>query len=145
MLAVLLIIWKLPTNIVDHDSDPPKRSMADGLKRVDWAGFTLLPLSLTVAFLALDQAGKFSPPHFTVPLGVCAAILLGVFCYVEKYHAQEPIIPMTLLVRRDVYIPYLLVALQTAAQFIVSEIRGSQGSVLNTALRSLTPFRYTSQ
>lgn len=143
-LAVLLIIWKLPANIASQDEDSSKSSMRTRLRRVDFAGFTLLPLALTAAFLGLDLAGKLSPLHYTIPVGVSAVFLLVSFYYVEKYYAQEPIIPMNLLVKRDVYIPYLLVALQTAAQFIVGQTLGSQASILTITLRSRILFPYTS-
>ncbi|KPA37855.1 mfs general substrate transporter [Fusarium langsethiae] len=119
-LAVVLIIWKLPANIAGCDAGSTDSSIANRLRRVDFIGFALLPAALIVAFLALDQAGKLAPWHITVPLGVCAVILLVTFWYVEKSHAQEPVIPMDLLAKRDVYIPYLIIALQTASQFIIT-------------------------
>ncbi|KAF5233998.1 hypothetical protein FANTH_12352 [Fusarium anthophilum] len=119
-LAVLLIIWKLPVNIAGRRADPACSRIADKLRRVDFAGFAFLPAALVTAFIGLDLAGKLYPLQYTVPLGASAVFLLTSFYYVEKYYAQEPIIPMGLLAKRDVYVPYLLVALQTASQFIIT-------------------------
>ncbi|KAL4727009.1 hypothetical protein ACLX1H_005909 [Fusarium chlamydosporum] len=110
----MLTSWQL---LVDLVAAP----LEDGLL-ILWDGD-----ALTAAFLGLDLAGKLSPLHYTIPVGVSAVFLLVSFYYVEKYYAQEPIIPMNLLVKRDVYIPYLLVALQTAAQFIVGQTLGRLG------------------
>ncbi|CEI63343.1 hypothetical protein FVEN_g126 [Fusarium venenatum] len=119
-LAVVLIIFMLPANISGYDAGSADSSIANCLRRVDFVGFALLPASLIASFLALDQAGKLAPWQYTVPLVVCAVILLATFWYIEKYYAQEPVIPTDLLAKRDVYIPYLIIALQTASQFIIT-------------------------
>lgn len=91
------------------------------LARVDFVGFALLPSALIFAFIGLDLAGKFYPYLSTGSLAAGATVLIVAFYYVEVYQAEEPLIPMDLVARRDVYIPFLLIALQTAAQFIVSQ------------------------
>lgn len=118
ILATLLIIWQIPSTIAADKKE--SRTFKEKIARIDFAGFFALPSGLIAAFLALDFVSKMYPWALTVPLATLAALLLGVFYYVEKYHAVDPIISMNLLSRSDVYIPYILVALQTAAQFIVS-------------------------
>lgn len=118
-LSLVLIIWRLPRH-TGHTAGAGSESHWDKFARIDFAGFLIIPTALIAAFLALDFAGKFYPWQYVVPLSGIAVVLFIVFYLVEKYYAKEPIIPIELITRSDVYIPYLLIALQTAAQFIVS-------------------------
>lgn len=121
-VAILLIIWRLPRNINTSDADQKEESLRSKLARVDFVGFVLLPSALVTAFIALDFAGKFYPWAYIGPLFACGVLLMVAFCCVEKYWAKEPIVPMELVTRSEVFVPYLLIAMQTAAQFIVSAV-----------------------
>lgn len=116
-LAVLLIVWRLPA--IDTDGDDSNRSFKHRLLRLDLAGFVTLPVALVAAFLALDWAGKLYPWYYYTPLGVAAVLLFVLFYFIEKHYASEPIVPMGLISRRDVWVPFLVIGLQTSAQFIV--------------------------
>lgn len=130
-IAILLIIWRLPQNINASDADQKEETLRSKLARVDFVGFVLLPGALVTTFIALDFAGKFYPWTYIGPLLACGVLLMAAFCYVEKFWAKEPIVPMELVARSEVFVPYLLIAMQTAAQFIVSAIIYSENIYAN--------------
>lgn len=120
-VALLLILWKLPANMKPADDDQKTPSFRQNLSRVDFAGFFTLSSALITAFVALDLAGKFYSWTYICPLAITSLSLFILFYWIETKYANEPIMPMQLLAQRDVVTSYLLVALQTAAQFVVSQ------------------------
>lgn len=137
------MLWRLPKNVGYHRiSESEEQSGRSGfwskLARVDFLGAVTLPTMLVALFVTLDFAGKSYPWYYVAPPGAAAIVLSAAFYYVEKYRAKEPILPLELLARRDVYTTYSIVALQTGAQFIVSRVQIDPGQSLDTKSQKLT-------
>ncbi|CAJ2504949.1 Uu.00g123430.m01.CDS01 [Anthostomella pinea] len=123
-LAVALVLWKLPGSTGKDSAEGAggEQSMRSKASRVDLWGVITLPSMLAALFVSLDRGGKLYAWYYTLPIALLALVLAAAFYYVEKVVAEEPILPMELLAKRDVAIPYAIVAFQTGAQFIASTI-----------------------
>ncbi|KAL9098981.1 MAG: hypothetical protein Q9163_005449 [Psora crenata] len=83
---------------------PVRRSEKSPLKRIDFLGALTLVLSLVLFLLGLNSGGNIVPwnhPLIYTTLTLAFASLLA-FIYVERTHASEPVIPVTLLLDRTV-------------------------------------------
>lgn len=120
VLALLLALWRLPNKIAKEIENGETLNMRERFARIDLLGFLIIPIAFTAAFVALDLAGKMYPWQYVVPVASVATLLFVLFYYVEKHYAKEPILPINLISKSDVVVPYLLTFTQTAAQFIVS-------------------------
>ena len=121
-MAIFLALWHLPRNISKVEEDEEHSDIWAKIARIDFAGCAIIPMALTSAFVCMDLAAKFYTWVYLVPLAISSVVLCCLFYYVEKYHAKEPIIPISLISQRDVLVPYFLTIFQTAAQFIVSGV-----------------------
>ncbi|KAJ3335610.1 hypothetical protein HDU93_004907 [Gonapodya sp. JEL0774] len=81
---------------------PPRGTLRDQIKRVDYIGLTLLTIAITLLLLALSWGGRTYSWASGPVLGCIAAafVLLGVFLWWET-KATEPIIPLVLFKSRD--------------------------------------------
>lgn len=122
-LSLILLLWRLPSQI-GNVTEQETLSIQQKASRIDFAGFVILPIALTTTFISLDLAGKLQPWTYIAPSSLAAVALFAIFYYVERSYAKEPIIPMDLIIKPDVMIPYFLVFVQTAAQFVVGMIDG---------------------
>lgn len=85
--------------------EPVRKTENGALERIDFLGAFTLILSLVLLLLGVNSGGNIVPwTHplvlTTIPLSV---VFLGVFIYVEKTRAVEPIIPVQLMLDRTVF------------------------------------------
>ena len=83
---------------------PVKETEESAWKRIDVLGAVTLIISLVLLLLGTNSGGNIVP--WTHPLVLSSfplsAVFLGLFIYVESMHAEEPIIPVRLLLNRTV-------------------------------------------
>lgn len=85
--------------------EPVKKTEKGALERIDFLGAFTLILAMVLLLLGVNSGGNIVPwTHplvlSTIPLSVG---FLGIFIYVEKTHAVEPIIPVQLMLDRTVF------------------------------------------
>ena len=85
--------------------EPVRRTERGALERIDFLGAFTLILTLVLLLIGVNSGGNIvSWTHplvlITIPLSVC---FLGIFIYVEKTSAVEPIIPVQLMLDRTVF------------------------------------------
>ncbi|KAK3937425.1 major facilitator superfamily domain-containing protein [Diplogelasinospora grovesii] len=126
VLGFIFIWWKMsfpppPSSEVIHDSndDMGKASWRSKLGRIDFSGSFSLGLANCSLLLVLDRVQKNTDDIFSwsvVVPSVTWIVFLLVFIGVEAFWAREPIMPLRLLVKRNVFSSYSVQFLQTAAQ-----------------------------
>ena len=83
---------------------PIKETEKSAWKRIDFMGAATLISTLLLLLLGVNLGGNVVP--WTHPLVVTSlalsAVFLGLFIYVESTHAEEPVIPVRLLLNRTV-------------------------------------------
>lgn len=83
---------------------PTRERTESSWKRIDVLGAFFLVTTLVLLLFGLNSGGNVVP--WTHPLVLTtlplSAISLGVFIYVEKHHALEPVIPVKLMLNRTV-------------------------------------------
>ena len=83
---------------------PVKETEKSAWKRIDVLGAVTLTISLVLLLVGTNSGGNIVP--WTHPLVLStfplSALFLGLFIYVESMHAEEPIIPVRLLLDRTV-------------------------------------------
>ena len=88
-------------------------------RRIDWLGAVTLILTLILLLLGLNSGGNVVP--WTHPLVLTtlplSAVFLLIFIYVESSYAEEPIIPVRLLLHRTVLSACLTNWFMTMANF----------------------------
>jgi MFS family permease len=88
-------------------------------RRIDWLGAFTLILTLILLLLGLNSGGNVVP--WTHPLVLTtlplSAVFLFVFIYVESSYAEEPVIPVRLLLNRTVLSACLTNWFMTMANF----------------------------
>lgn len=129
ILGLGIVLWKLPNppqKKLDQDDASPadaqlKKSSA--ISRVDFLGAAALVSMVLTGLLCLDQATKSSANHVsTVGFALGFVASSSVFYLVESRWAKEPILPLDLILKRDVLTSYSIICLQAAGQFGVSQI-----------------------
>ena len=114
----MLVAWKIDHR--DRSSLVDVKSPSQGtLRRVDFLGSISLALTIVGFLLVLDLGGQKLPwGHPAIWILLTSSVALGLlFCLIEGYVAREPIFPLKLLIHRDIMTAYLVIALQTAAQY----------------------------
>ena len=129
LLAITLVWWQLPTefehNSVARESDVSKnaaQTTSSKLRRIDFPGAFLIATSIVAILLVLNFASKkltlFDPLIIgLVMLWIISSLL---FLLVEAKYAPEPILPLRLLLERDVLTAYLIMGLIIAGHMSVS-------------------------
>lgn len=118
ILGLILVLLKLPEPSAKVDAPPvAEEEKPSGFARVDLMGAGSLVATIIVGMLALDLATKDYPPYIPMIMGIFFILFFCLFIVVEKSYAEEPILPLSLIGRRDVLSAYLVIALQAAAQF----------------------------
>ncbi len=118
LAAIILVGWKLkgpdPSLSFLETEGKPRN-----FRRIDIWGSAALALTISTFILALDIGGQQLPwTHPAVLILFASSILLGLlFLLVEAFVADEPLLPLGLLVQRDIMTSNVLATLQTAAQF----------------------------
>lgn len=87
------------------------------LKRVDFAGAASLAVLVCSFMLTLDFLPKGFAWYYVLIPGLVSLFAAVVFYIIERRFAQEPILPIELITKRDALTPYLLAGFQNAAQF----------------------------
>lgn len=118
-MAIALVALKLDS---DQDRSLPldvRGSSKSKLRRIDFLGSIALALTIVGFLLVLDLGGQKLPwGHPVIWITLASSVALGLlFLSIEGYVAKEPIFPLKLLVHRDVVTAYLVVALQSGAQY----------------------------
>lgn len=142
LVAFLLVAYKLPsTNTPALVNGQPSK-----LRRVDFAGAFMLTGTIVALLGALSIGGQSLPwSHpIVIALAIGSLVLGAVFVVFELNYALEPIFSPTLVIKRDVAIPYAIMALQIAAQLammytIPLYFRATQGSSNTEAGSHLFP------
>jgi hypothetical protein len=111
-----LIIWKIPSH-TDQDERGADQPLLQKVRRIDFLGAFLLATSISALLLTLDFASNDSQwVHISIAALSCVFSLVA-FYLVERHWAKEPILPIELITKRDVFTPYLISGFQMAAQF----------------------------
>ncbi|VUC24016.1 unnamed protein product [Clonostachys rosea] len=121
-VSILLVAWRLPnltTPLDSQDQEQRKETFKGRLRRIDFLGAALLPSALIAFFIALDFVGKSYRWFYIAPLAGLSLILTALFLYVENYKAVEPVFPLSIVFKRDVFTANALAGLQLAAQFTI--------------------------
>ena len=130
LVLLALVWWKLPSEFEhEHNAVARENSTVETtghptlskLRRIDFLGAFLIAISMVALLLALNFASKRL--KFFDPL-VIGLILLWIsssllFLLVEAKYASEPIIPLRLLLERDVLTAYLIIGLLMAGSMSV--------------------------
>ena len=114
MLGLLLILWKMPAATITNKSE---ESIGQKLKRIDFVGALSLASAISAFLLFLDFGSKAMPKSALIISGGTCAVAAVVFYLVEKYWANEPILPLRLIFGRAALTAYVLAGLQMCAQF----------------------------
>lgn len=115
LLGLILILWKIPshTSKEEQGTDQPLQK----IRRVDFLGASLLAATISAFLLTLDFVSNGSSwVSISIP-AVSFLLLIVAFYLVERGWAKEPILPLDLITKRDVFTPYLITGFQMAAQF----------------------------
>lgn len=120
LAAIILVAWKL-------DSPDSSLSFLESVgklrkfRRIDFLGSASLAVTISTFILALDRGGQQLPLNhpFIWILFASSAFFGLLFILVEAFVANEPILPLRLLVQRDTLTTNLLGGLQGVAQFAV--------------------------
>lgn len=124
------MLWKLPNpqhKKLDHgdalsESDD-QITKSPAITRVDFLGAAALVSMVLTGLLCLDQAaGGASNYVSTAAFATVFVVSSLVFYLVESRYAKEPILPLDLVLKRDVLTSYSIICLQAAGQFGVSGI-----------------------
>lgn len=120
LAAIILVAWKLDgpessLSFLETEEKPSK------FRRIDFLGSASLAITISTFILALDLGGQQLPwSHPFIWILFASSALFGLlFILVEAFVANEPILPLRLLVQRDTVTTNLLAGLQSAAQFTV--------------------------
>jgi hypothetical protein len=131
ILTLALVAWKL--NVKPHENSK-QESQLSKLRRIDFLGAILFPISITCGLLILELTGQrlaWTDPTILWLLG--ATLVSGhLFLLVEAFWAKEPIIPLRLLRNWDVITSYANLGFQSGAQIAVSGVSRSFVSELLT-------------
>jgi hypothetical protein len=105
-----------------EDGPALKEPCGSKLRRIDFSGSISLALTNCSLLLFLDQIQRNQ--DFTLSLNAILPLstwvgFLVVFVAVEAFWAREPILPLRLLAKRNVFSSYCIQFLQTAAQVAV--------------------------
>ena len=94
-LAVLCVVFLLRVPPSQDKNDEPWSAR---LRRIDFAGATLLVLAVIALLLGLDRASamSWSHPSCYVPLALTPFFLLA-YALVERFLAADPIIPLSVI------------------------------------------------
>ncbi len=118
LFAALLVAHKLPHIKTDLDQNDGGGSTSK-LARIDFLGAALLATSTTtfLLFLQLINPSSLTFDSLRTPLILIllSLLALSLFIYVESI-APEPIFPLALLRKRDVWVSYTVMSTQVAAQ-----------------------------
>lgn len=121
-----IYIWRkmtfpVPDQRNDDTQDTSEVTSHSKLGRIDFFGAISLGLANCSLLLFLDQAQKGLSIHnwrALVLAGIWMVLMIS-FIVIEAAWAREPILPLQLLRRRDVFSSYAIQFLQTSAQMAV--------------------------
>lgn len=116
ILAILLILWKIPTHIRKHEQDT-QQPLWQKIRRVDFVGAIFLAGAISAFLLTLDFASNDAQELSILISASAFVVLLTIFYLLESRWAREPILPIEIITKRDVFTPYLVAGFQSAAQF----------------------------
>lgn len=125
LVGLALVLWKLP----EHERPEPvtmagsENRPASKLGRVDFLGAFALVGTILTCLLLLDQGTKSASWRVLGPLAAGFVASVTLFTVAESRIAKEPILPLDLISKRDVFTPYLIVGCQAAGQFGVGRLR----------------------
>lgn len=96
VLSSIMIYLTLPKPVTNREAT---------WKRIDFLGAFTLVATLVLFLLGLNSGGNVVPwTHPLVLISFTLSLLFfGIFIYVEKYYAAEPIIPLHLMLDRSVF------------------------------------------
>lgn len=121
-MAIILIIITIPAR---NSSDSEDESKQSKLSRVDFLGAISMALAIFCFLFPLEIGGDrlpwTHPVIFALFGGGCAFGIL--FLITEARYAKEPIIPLSILVNRDIVLSSLMTICQCVAQIGVSRLR----------------------
>lgn len=115
LLGMVLILWKMPTNI--SRGQKQDESFSAKCRRIDILGASTLVAAIIVFLLLLDSIADDSTSTTIVVYSALLIVFTTAFYHIETYHAREPILPIRLLTARPALTSYMLSGLQVAAQF----------------------------
>lgn len=129
LIVLALVWWKLPSEF-EHDAFARENSTMEvtghptlsKLRRIDFPGAFLIAISMVALLLALNFASKRLELFDPLVIGLILLWISSSFLFLllEARYASEPIIPMRLLLERDVLTAYLIIGFLMAGSMSVS-------------------------
>lgn len=157
VIGLGIVLWKLPNpqqkELQQDDALPESNEQVNkssAIARVDLLGAAALVSTVLTGLLCLDQAAG-GASNYVLIAGFATAFVASslVFYFVESRWAKEPILPLDLVLKRDVLTSYSIICLQAAGQFGVSGILSRLHSSIshlwfwkNVSLRELANFSF---
>lgn len=122
LLAIILVGWRLHVPHPVFKIDEENETQRGKLRRIDFLGAAVMVAMIMAFLLPVSMGGNQVPwSHPVIPsLFGGGAVLALFFAFIELRVAREPIFPLTLLTRRDIVVPYIILFLQNIAQTFVS-------------------------
>jgi hypothetical protein len=114
LVAIVLVSLKLTSST----PPVPAKGQPSNLRRIDFTGAFMLAITIVALLGALSIGGQNLPWSHPIVIGLLTgSLFLGaLFVSYEVKFALEPIFPPSLVIQRDVATPYMISALQIAAQ-----------------------------
>ena len=129
LIVLALVWWKLPSEF-ERDAVARENSSVETighpklskLRRIDFLGAFLIAISMVALLLALNFASKRLKLLDPLVIGLISLWISSslLFLLVEAKYASEPIIPLRLLLERDVLTAYLIIGFLMAGSMSVS-------------------------
>ena len=129
LIVLALVWWKLPSEF-EHDAVVRENSTVEStghpilskFRRIDFPGAFLIAISMVALLLALNLASKRLELFDPLVIGLILLWISSSFLFllVEGKLASEPIIPLRLLLERDVLTAYLIIGFLMAGSMSVS-------------------------
>ena len=129
LIVLALVWWKLPSEF-EHDTIARENStvettghpISSKFRRIDFPGAFLIAISMVALLLALNFASKRLKLFDPLVIGLILLWISSSFLFllVEARFASEPIIPLRLLLERDVLTAYLIIGFLMAGSMSVS-------------------------
>ena len=123
LVAIVLCLAYLPNTLSGAAKTQANMTGREKLKRLDFLGSLTLGLFILTFLLPVEIGGVKIPwTHPLIPsLFAIAASFLGLFVFIEKRWAKEPLLPLELFAKRDTVLCFWIMSCQLAAQMGVCD------------------------
>ncbi|KAF2759098.1 MFS general substrate transporter [Pseudovirgaria hyperparasitica] len=123
LLTIIFVWWKMEipnaAKKIENYADEDRSSWTKKLKRIDFGGSITLGIANIGLVLFLDEISKdlnLAQNTLAIVSMVIWLVFLVAFAVCEGFIAHEPVLPLRLLIKRNVFAAYMIQFMQTAAQ-----------------------------